>query len=208
MTLGKKIKHYRNALNITQEQLASITKIHKVTLKKYETDVLVPLPKQLSRIADALNVSVEELLYSGNSEIKLTTLGDMYGFVITLIKNGILIAISPQDSCLEDLKLILNPYFKNFFDVRFSEYKDDTSGLFIYINNKEFLTNIFKWNKMNTELEARHIENYDLLKKKGNCLTIEERKIVFDIEKLELNIEKFEMELKSLKKPLVRNPQK
>ena len=197
MTLGKKIKHFRNALNITQQKLSSLTKIHNVTIKKYETDALVPLPKQINRIAEALNISPEELTYD-NPKITMQTLGDMYAFVITLFKSDFLF-FSPDET-----NIIINPCFKNFFNVSVHKQQDDTSGVIVHINNSDFLSNMKKWNEINMELETLKIENTDLLKKKGNELTKSESEIVYKIEEQELKLEKLEMELISLSTPLNR----
>lgn len=197
MTLGKKIKHFRNALNITQQKLSSLTKIHNVTIKKYETDALVPLPKQINRIAEALNISPEELTYD-NPKITMQTLGDMYAFVITLFKSDFLF-FSPDET-----NIIINPCFKNFFNVSVYKQQDDTSGVIVHINNSDFLSNMKKWNEINLELETLKIENTDLLKKKGNELTKSESEIVYKIEEQELKLEKLEMELISLSTPLNR----
>ncbi len=197
MTLGKKIKHFRNALNNTQQKLSSLTKIHNVTIKKYETDALVPLPKQINRIAEALNISPEELTYD-NPKITMQTLGDMYAFVITLFKSDFLF-FSPDET-----NIIINPCFKNFFNVSVHKQQDDTSGVIVHINNSDFLSNMKKWNEINLELETLKIENTDLLKKKGNELTKSESEIVYKIEEQELKLEKLEMELISLSTPLNR----
>ena len=197
MTLGKKIKHFRNALNITQQKLSSLTKIHNVTIKKYETDALVPLPKQINRIAEALNISPEELTYD-NPKITMQTLGDMYAFVITLFKSDFLF-FSPDET-----NIIINPCFKNFFNVNVHNHQDDRSGVIVHINNSDFLSNMKKWNEINLELETLKIENTDLLKKKGNELTKSESEIVYKIEEQELKLEKLEMELISLSTPLNR----
>ena len=197
MTLGKKIKHFRNALNITQQKLSSLTKIHNVTIKKYETDALVPLPKQINRIAEALNISPEELTYD-NPKITMQTLGDMYAFVITLFKSDFLF-FSPDET-----NIIINPCFKNFFNVSVHKQQDDTSGVIVHINNSDFLSNMKKWNEINLELETLKIENTDLLKKKGNELTKSESEIVYKIEEQELKLEKLVMELISLSTPLNR----
>lgn len=198
MTLGKKIKHFRNALNITQEKLASLTKIHNVTIKKYETDALIPLPKQVNRIAEALNVSYEELTYQ-SPKITLITVGDMYSFVITLFKSGVLFFASNESD-----NIAISPYFKNYFDFKVKNNQDDTSGTTLFINNPEFLSNMKKWSNMQTKLEILLIENYDVLQKKGNSLTKTESEIVYKIEELELEIEKLEIQLKSISTPLKR----
>lgn len=59
MTIGEKIKHYRIGAGITQAKLAELTGIHPVSIRKYETNKMVPGFEKLSRIAIALNVSLD-----------------------------------------------------------------------------------------------------------------------------------------------------
>lgn len=199
MTLGKKIKHYRIAKNITQKELSKLTGIHIVTIKKYETDALTPLSKQLIKIAEALNISTDELLFNNHEKkISLNTYGDMYYFLIKLLKSDILF-FTPDES-----KILINPYFKNFIDVSVKHSIDDKSGVFIAINNQEFLSNILIWHNQYSELEVLKLNNFDLLHKKGNELSNKEKEIVFNIEEKELKLNNIEMKLYSNNKELSR----
>ena len=63
MTLGKKIKHYRIAKNITQKELSELTGIHIVTIKKYETNCFMPSMNNIDIIAYALDTNMNNLLY-------------------------------------------------------------------------------------------------------------------------------------------------
>lgn len=199
MTLGKKIKHYRIAKNITQKELSKLTGIHIVTIKKYETDALTPLSKQLIKIAEALNISTDELLFNNHEKkISLNTYGDMYYFLIKLLKSDILF-FTPDES-----KILINPYFKNFIDVSVKHSIDDTSGVFIAINNQEFLSNILIWHNQYSELEVLKLNNCDLLHKKGNELSNKEKEIVFNIEEKELKLNNIEMKLYSNNQELSR----
>ena len=58
-----------------------------------------------------------------------------------------------------------------------------------------------------TDIEILKSKYYDILKKKGNCLTKEENDIVFKIENLEVELEKIEIDLINNKEFLERNPQ-
>lgn len=60
--VGKRIAETRRERNLSQDQLAELAMIHRVTLAKYETGAVEPGALALSRIADALNVSTDELL--------------------------------------------------------------------------------------------------------------------------------------------------
>ena len=67
--LARTIKKYRKARKLTMEQLSEKSGINLSTLKKYETDNRNPKLEQLSKIAEALEVSVFEFL---DIEVKLS----------------------------------------------------------------------------------------------------------------------------------------
>lgn len=58
MNTGEKIKYFRLARNMTQEQLAQEAEISFSTLRKYEANERNPKYEQLSKIAAALEISV------------------------------------------------------------------------------------------------------------------------------------------------------
>lgn len=62
MDIGKRIAQMRRERGISQEELAELALLHRVTVAKYETGQIEPGALALSRIADALNVSTDELL--------------------------------------------------------------------------------------------------------------------------------------------------
>lgn len=60
--IGKRIAQIRRERGYNQEQLAEMSMLNRVTLARYETGVIEPGAFALSRIADALGVSTDELL--------------------------------------------------------------------------------------------------------------------------------------------------
>ena len=60
--IGRRIAEIRRERGYNQDQLAEMAMIHRVSLAKYETGAVEPGALVLSRIADALNVSTDELL--------------------------------------------------------------------------------------------------------------------------------------------------
>ena len=62
MTIGDKIKYFRNLREISQETLGQLSGINSATIKKYEYSLRFPKPEQLIKIADALGVSVFEFI--------------------------------------------------------------------------------------------------------------------------------------------------
>ena len=60
--IGKRIAELRRERGYNQDQLAEMALLNRVTLARYETGVIEPGVLALSRIADALSVSTDELL--------------------------------------------------------------------------------------------------------------------------------------------------
>lgn len=60
--IGKRIAAIRRDRGYNQEELAEMANLHRVTLAKYETGTVEPGAFALSRIADALGVTTDELL--------------------------------------------------------------------------------------------------------------------------------------------------
>ena len=60
--LNENIKKIRNNKRVTQEELAVKVNVVRQTVSKWEKGLFVPDAEALQRIADALDVSVEELL--------------------------------------------------------------------------------------------------------------------------------------------------
>lgn len=74
--LARTIKRYRKARKLTMEQLSKKSGINLSTLKKYETDNRNPKLEQLSKIAEALEVSVFEFL-----DIEVKSVNDIISLV-------------------------------------------------------------------------------------------------------------------------------
>lgn len=66
MDTGNRIRAIRESQNLTQDQLAELASLNRVTIAKYESGRIEPGAKALARIADALGVSADVLL--GRSE--------------------------------------------------------------------------------------------------------------------------------------------
>lgn len=60
--IGRRIAQIRRDRGYNQEQLAEMARISRVTLARYETGVIEPGALALSRLADALGVSTDEIL--------------------------------------------------------------------------------------------------------------------------------------------------
>lgn len=74
--LARTIKKYRKARKLAMEQLSEKSGINLSTLKKYETDNRNPKLEQLSKIAEALEVSVFKFL-----DIEVKSVNDIISLV-------------------------------------------------------------------------------------------------------------------------------
>jgi transcriptional regulator with XRE-family HTH domain len=66
--VGERIREFRKQAGLNQDQLAELSSLNRVTVAKYESGKVEPGAKALSRIADALEVSVDILLGRSTDE--------------------------------------------------------------------------------------------------------------------------------------------
>ena len=59
---GDRIRELRMSRGLSQDQLAELASLNRVTVAKYEAGRVEPGAQALGRLADALDVSVDELL--------------------------------------------------------------------------------------------------------------------------------------------------
>lgn len=69
MTIGEKIKFYRNEKGLTQNQLSELSGISEISIRKYEAGDRIPKISNIEAIAEALKINVSHL-YSYKSSLK------------------------------------------------------------------------------------------------------------------------------------------
>lgn len=79
MNIGEKIKYFRTAHNMTQEQLAQISGISLNTLRKYETCERKPKPEQLLKISHALGISINVFM-----DFDIHTVSDLLSLIFKM----------------------------------------------------------------------------------------------------------------------------
>ena len=62
MSIGNKIKEYREANKMTQKDIAEILGVEPGTISKYESGMIEPNIESLKRLADTFNITVDELI--------------------------------------------------------------------------------------------------------------------------------------------------
>ena len=107
MNTGEIIKYFRLARNMTQEQLAQDAEISFSTLRKYETNERNPKYEQLSKIADALGISVNLFM-----DFEIQSVSDLFSILFKMEGQADLeIAASKDLANLSEDALFL--HFKN-----------------------------------------------------------------------------------------------
>ena len=67
MSLGMRIRTLRKALNLTQQTLADKTSVSRIYIQALESNRRMPSMKLLSRLAEALEVEVQDLVKTASS---------------------------------------------------------------------------------------------------------------------------------------------
>lgn len=152
MTIGEKIKYFRTRIGITQSKLAEISGIHPVSIRKYETNKMIPQAQQIDRIAEALGVSSFAIAGFENN-IRLETIGDFMGLLIMLIKTKIVVIEGERGTDniykAETVSFKVNPLISQFFNANASEKEFNANEIMYHLKRNNILDDILNWEKIN-----------------------------------------------------------
>ena len=156
MTIGEKIKYFRSRIGITQAKLAELSGIHPVSIRKYETNKMIPQAPQIDRLAEALGVSSFALAGFENN-IRLETVGDFMGLMIMLIKTKIVSINGKREESgminADTVSFVINPFITNFFDAKTDKANLSANTILYYLKNENILSDILKWERINHRYE-------------------------------------------------------
>ena len=62
MSIGNKIKEYRETIKMTQKDVAEILEVEPATISKYESGIIEPNIESLKRLSETFNITVDELI--------------------------------------------------------------------------------------------------------------------------------------------------
>ncbi len=187
MTIGEKIKYFRSRIGITQAKLAELSGIHPVSIRKYETNKMIPQAAQIDRLAEALGVSSFALAGFENN-IRLQTVGDFMGLMIMLIKTKIVSINGEREESgminANTVSFIINPFITNFFTAKADKTDLSANTLLYYLKNDSILSDILKWERINHRYEKCAAEICDTSDKELiNILDeLKEQKEVIELE--------------------------
>lgn len=152
MTIGEKIKYFRTRIGITQAKLAELSGIHPVSIRKYETNKMIPQSQQIDRIAEALGVSSFAITGFENN-IRLETEGDFMGLMIMLIKSNILCIKGERDENsiynIDTVNFEINPLIAKFFNAYIDKNHFSAKDILYTLKRKNLLQDLLAWEKIN-----------------------------------------------------------
>ena len=88
MDIGQRIKSFRQKANISQEELAEKVGISRISMSNYERGERIPAVDVFACIANALNVSMDELFGTNTTQIVINEL-KYIGFNVVLTSQGL-----------------------------------------------------------------------------------------------------------------------
>ena len=151
MTIGDKIRYLRTRMGITQGELADLSGIHPVSIRKYETNKMTPQAQQIEKIAEALGVSSFAISGTDNN-IRLETKGDFVGLLLMLIKTNLLIIKGErgEDDGLipETVSFDINPFVSQFFNAKVNGTDSNAQSLAFMLKSDDVFKDILKWEKI------------------------------------------------------------
>lgn len=161
MTIGEKIKYVRKLYHMSSAELAERTGIHPVSIRKYESNKMVPQSAQIERLAATFHLS--PAIFSGLTDMRFDFQysGDCLGMLIMLYTSGALIINGERDEKnilkKETVKFTVSPLLQKF--LQFSEKDKALSfeDVNVLIKDNDTLERFIFWEFMYT----RRDELYD-----------------------------------------------
>ena len=154
---------------------------------------MVPQTPQIDRLAEALGVSSFALAGFENN-IRLETVGDFMGLMIMLIKTKIVLIEGKrkEDGMINEdtVKFVINPFITNFFNAKTDKNDLSASTILYYLKNKNILSDILKWERINYRYEKCAAEICDTSDKEPIKILedLKEAKEVIELELQHSNI--------------------
>lgn len=156
LTVGDKIKYFRKQRGMTQAQLAELTGIHPVSIRKYEINKMQPQSQQIERIAEALRVSSGALGDSHSDIIHMETKGDLMGLLMLWHKSGILSIEGErgEDNLLDAATVRFQPntVFGTYLALCCNQAKKEEviqlDNLSVVLQDKSILQNLLRWESL------------------------------------------------------------
>lgn len=145
MTIGENIKRIRAEKRITQKQLADALGVSQAMVAQYESDKRNPKMETIKKIADALEVSIDELCDS-----KATMINVFRGNCLPQISHDVI-----PDSSSDFLRMMCDEIIKDSTDEEIREYFSYCSTTY---KPKEIFLLLNQLNEMGQDKALEQIE--------------------------------------------------
>lgn len=152
MTMGEKIKYVRKLYHMSSAELAERTGIHPVSIRKYESNKMVPQSAQIERLAAAFHLS--PAIFSGLTDMRFDFQynGDCLGMLIMLYTSGALIIHGERDekSILkkETVKFTVSPLLQKFLQLSEKDKALSFEDVNVLIKDNDTLDRFIFWEFM------------------------------------------------------------
>ena len=152
MTIGEKIKYVRKLYHMSSAELAERTGIHPVSIRKYESNKMIPQSAQIERLATAFHLS--PAIFSGLTDMRFDFQysGDCLGMLIMLYTSGALIINGERDEKnilkKETVKFTISPLLQKFLQFSEKEKTLPFEDVNILIKDNDTLDRFIFWEFM------------------------------------------------------------
>ena len=137
MDIAERIKKLRETYGITSNELADITGIHPVSIRKYETRKMVPGIEVIDKMCEALRLP--RMIFEGIPEqyTDFSFEGDFYQLLFLLMANGTLDAHGKwiEDSD-KDTYFTFNPQLSEYIEIKHGDETIPLEDLSIHLHFK------------------------------------------------------------------------
>ena len=173
MDIAERIKRLRELYNITANELAEITGIHPVSIRKYETNKMVPGIEVIDKMCNALNLSrmVFEGIPKQNTDFHFT--GDFFQVLFLLLANNTLNAEGPfslnLENRLDETYFTLNPLLSKYIKIWDGDTEIPLENLTITLNTDDDMEdnsiwfNSYLYNLSHSFTEVAEKQQFDLM---------------------------------------------
>ena len=97
MEFNQKLQEFRKQKGLTQAQLADLSGIHPVSIRKYEAGMMKPREAQIRKIADVLDVNLFMLHEVDCPKLRLDTDKNVEATIMFLLQIGVLFTENAGD---------------------------------------------------------------------------------------------------------------
>ena len=173
MDIAERIKRLRELYGITANELADITGIHPVSIRKYETNKMVPGIEVIDKMCNALNLSrmVFEGIPKQNTDFRFT--GDFFQILFLLLANNTLNAeytfSKNFENSLDKTYFTLNPLLSKYIKIWNGDTEIPLENLTITLNTDDGMEdnsiwfNSYLYNLSHSFTEFAEKQQFDLM---------------------------------------------